>query len=163
MVKIKEIASTLFACTIFLGIIVLIILFIKGGLSILPQIMMLVNTTGGIAFLLCITLFPILAIFKKTREVAAIGYVTSSYLFGLSTWILGFLLTLSIWGWLGVITGLFIMGVGVVPFGIVASIIHGQWSYVINLVLSLILTFGVRFLGFWLAEKTEPKPLIEVL
>ena len=158
MQKLKEITSILFAWTIFLAFIAIVIFFIKGGLAILPTVINILNIVGAIALVLCVTILPILAIIKKTRGIAAVGYVISSYIFGLSTWILGFLVTLSIWGWLGVIIGLFIAGVGVVPLGIIASILHGQWAWVINLVLSVIFVFGTRFLGYWLAEKTEGEP-----
>lgn len=123
---------------------------IQGFLNIL-------NVVGTVAFILCITILPILAMWRRTRGVAGIIYFCSSYVFGLTAWIMGFIITLSLWGWFGVIVGLIFAGVGVVPFGIIASLIHREWMLALNLFLTVLLTFGIRFLGVWLISKAESK------
>jgi len=64
-----------------------------------------------------------LAIFKRTRRFSGTIIFYASYLFGLTTWFLGAAITLSTWGWLALIIGLLLAGVGVVPIGILASFI----------------------------------------
>jgi len=155
MNKLKELGSLILGWAVFIGFVTIGILFLKGGLSILPGFINVLYIIGGIAFLLCLTILPFLCIFKSTRGVAAIGFYIASYVFGLQTWLLGFVVTLSFWGWFGVIIGLFLAGIGVVPLGIIASLIHREWFLVGNLVLSLALTYGVRILGLWLAEKVD--------
>ena len=75
----------------------------------------------GIAIIVVI-LLP-LSLFRATRGIAGAGIVYSSYLFGLTTWFLGATVTFATWGWTGLLIGLAIAGVGVVPIGILAAFI----------------------------------------
>jgi hypothetical protein len=65
----------------------------------------------------CILIFLPLAIFRFSRIVAVFGLFGSSFLFGVCTWVLGFLVTLQFWGAGGVIIGLILGVVGIVPLG----------------------------------------------
>jgi hypothetical protein len=70
-------------------------------------------------------------------------------------WLFGFLVTYAAWGLIGVFIGLFLAGVGVVPLGMIASGLHGQWDMVWQLVLGIALTWGARGLAMWLATKVD--------
>jgi hypothetical protein len=56
----------------------------------------------------------------------------------------------------GVIIGLVIAGVGIVPVGMLAVLLHG-WQALIVFVILIVLTFGLRGLGFWLAKKVDQR------
>jgi len=94
-----------------------------------------------------------LALIPPTRPWAGLGFFISSYVFGLTGWFMGLLLTWILWGGLAVFIGLFIMGVGVVPIGMLATLFNGMWVELGLLVLAVILTFRLRVLGMTLTEK----------
>ena len=112
-----------------------------------------VLTLVGLA--LVVFVFLPLAIPRATRGFSSIALVIASYVFGAALWMGGFLLTLSIWGVVGVIVGLFIAGIGVVPIAMVATLVKGMWGSLFELVLLLIMTFGCRAGGLSLAGSLE--------
>ena len=50
---------------------------------------------------------------------------------------------------------MFIMGVGVIPIAMLATLFKGMWSTFAQLIILLILTFGARAFGTYLAERAE--------
>jgi hypothetical protein len=73
-------------------------------------------------------------------------------------WAYSCLFVVYAWGYGALAVGLIFAGVGVVPVALLAAIFHAEWSVLLELVVSIVLTFGTRFLGFWL---TTPKQEIE--
>ena len=96
-----------------------------------------------------------LSFFRGTRVFACWGYMISSFAFGLCGWVYGFLVTYSLWGAFGVIVGLFIAGVGVVPVGMLAAAFHGSWEVVLELAVLVVLTFGSRAYAMYVAKKAD--------
>jgi membrane protein YdbS with pleckstrin-like domain len=94
-----------------------------------------------------------MSLIPPTRPWAGLGFFISSYIFGLTGWFMGLLLTWAIWGGVVVIIGLLFMGIGVVPLGMLATLFNGMWLELGLLTFVLILTFGLRTLGMTLAEK----------
>lgn len=137
---------------IMLAVLALPVLFIFGGVAIgekiLPWLMLLSILTLGFNIVI---LLP-LALIPPTRPWAGLGFFISSYVFGLMGWFMGLLLTWMLWGGLAVVIGLFIMGIGVVPIGMLATLFNGMWNELGLLTLTVILTFGLRFLGMTLTE-----------
>ena len=109
----------------------------------------------NVAALVCIFLLLPLSLIHKARFVTATGFMISSYVFGIATWMLGLLITLQYWGVIGVIVGLAIVGVGVVPVGMLAAAINTSWTEVLILVIGLGFTFGARMLAIWIGEKYD--------
>ncbi len=92
----------------------------------------------GVALVVFI-LLP-MALFKGTRPTAGTGMFFSSFLFGLTTWFLGATVTFVTWGWVGLIIGLIIAGVGVVPIGILAAFISlGEPTLGISLIVMVVI------------------------
>ena len=108
-----------------------------------------------IALLVSILCLP-LAFFRPAKSVARWAYLLSWLVFGVTAWVLGFLVTLQAWGTIGVIIGLALAGVGVVLTGILAAAIHGDWSMLIELVVLAALAYGARRLTLRLARQLEP-------
>ena len=131
------------------------VLFIKGGLWLGPILLPWLNLISGITFIVCILVLLPLSIFRKTRSFAAIGLFTASYVFGVTLWVVSFLLSYIYWGILGLLVGLVFAGVGVLPVAMLASGLHGDWSIFIQLVISIFLTYGARAFGMFLAEKVD--------
>jgi hypothetical protein len=53
------------------------------------------------------------------------------------------------------------LGVGVVPIAMLATLFHGQWSHLGELIVLVILTFGSRFFALWLEEKAKATVYLE--
>jgi hypothetical protein len=98
-----------------------------------------------------------LSLIPPARAIAAIGVVIASYVFSVIMWCFGLAVTYAIWGMMGVIIGLLIAGVGIVPVAMLATLLHGQWEILIELVILIVLTFGPRALGVWLAQKVDER------
>jgi hypothetical protein len=98
-----------------------------------------------------------LSLIPPARFIAAIGFVIASFVFGAMMWFGGLGVTYETWGMAGVIIGLMIAGVGIVPVGMLAVLLQGEWQALIGFVILIVLTFGLRALGFWLAKKVDAR------
>ena len=109
-------------------------------------------------FALAVAIFVLLplAFWRKTRGAAGIGLLVTSYVFGLTTWLLGAAVTFGSFGWFGLIVGLLVLGVGVVPLGIIGAIFKlDNGGLAMVLFVMVIVTLGARFGGAYAASKTE--------
>jgi hypothetical protein len=64
-----------------------------------------------------------------------------------SLWAYGAIAIFLYWGWVGLILGLAILGLGVVQMGFLALVLQSQWGLVASLSALLGFTFGARFFG----------------
>jgi hypothetical protein len=101
-----------------------------------------------------IIVLPI-SFFRKAKRFSGTTIFYSSYVFGLQLWLSGLMLTLQIWGIWAAIIGLLLLGVGVVPIAMIATIFNGMWSEFFQLLLSIVLVFGSRILGAYLLGKSS--------
>ena len=107
------------------------------------------------ALAIVLLLIP-LAIWRKTRGIAGVGLVITSYIFGLTTWLLGAAITFGSFGWLGLIIGLFIFGVGVVPLAIIGAFFKLEdGGLALVLLVMMVVALSARFGGFYAASKAE--------
>jgi len=154
MNTLKSIGGTLFGIVIFIGIIIVTVLFFTLGAKVAFTISPFINWLAGILFVINLVLLLFAAIPKARGAVGLIIYI-SSYIYGLSAWIYGLAVTLALWGWMAVIIGLFIGGVGVVPIGMLAAIFNGHWDIFWTLLFTVILTYGARVVGYALANNAD--------
>ena len=91
--------------------------------------------------------------YKKNKKIAGKGLVFSSFIFGITVWLLGAIITFSYWGIVALIIGLVLMGVGVIPMGMVACFINGLWIELIFLVIGSIIIFVTRAYGLSSIER----------
>ena len=98
-----------------------------------------------------------LSLIPPTRFIAAIGFVIASFVFGAMMWCCGLGVTYEAWGLGGVIIGLVFAGVGIVPVAMLAVLLQGEWQALIGFVILLVLTFGLRALGLWLAKRVDER------
>jgi hypothetical protein len=106
---------------------------------------------------LLIVFFILGSLIPPTRFIAAIGFVIASLVFGVMVWCCGLGVTYETWGIGGVIIGLVIAGIGIVPVGMLAVLLHSEWQALMVFVILIVLTFGLRALGFWLAKKVDQR------
>ena len=164
METLKGIGGCLLAAVGFAALLTLAVLFFLGAewvsIHVLPWLM----HGCVIATAILLVLLPLSAI-KRARGFTSATIFVISYIFGISAWMDGLLVTLSTWGVVAVIIGLCLGGVGVVPIGILAALFHGQWEQLFELIILIVLTFGCRVFSIWLAEQTEKTqtypPLLE--
>jgi hypothetical protein len=97
-----------------------------------------------------------LAVWPRTRAAAAVGLFISSYVFGATTWFLGAAITFGSFGWFGLIVGLFFLGLGVVPLGIIGAYFKlDLGGLAVSLFVMLFITFAARFGGTLLATRAQ--------
>ncbi len=116
----------------------------------------LINLTW-IAFGINLFILLPLSLFRKTGVFGGIGMFISSYIFGLTLWFTGLLITYFTWGFLGVFIGLMLGGVGVIPVAMLASLLDGELFVLFILILLSVLAFGLKMLGIYMAGRAEEK------
>ena len=130
-------------------------MLVKGGVWVSERVYDWLLVINSIAFFIVIVVLLPLAIFRRTRAFAGGGIFISSYIFGLTLWVWSLLISYTLWGVVGVAVGLLFMGIGIVPIAIVASLFHGLWSVVGQLLLISAFTLGARFFGMYVMMKAE--------
>ncbi len=153
--KLKNIGSYVLGVGGFILILFLGILMIKGAVWVGEYALQWLIDFSWIVFAINLFILLPLGLFKKTRVVGGIGMSISSYVFGLTLWFLGLLLTYFTWGFVGIFIGLILGGVGVIPVAMLASIVNGDFLTLLVLVILTALTFGTGILGIYLATKAE--------
>jgi TPR repeat protein len=140
---------------VFVAFVFLVALYIAGLAWVSKNVLGYLLIAATIAFAVCVFVLLPCALFRATRKFSAYGLFISSVIFGASTWILGFLLTLQYWGVFGVFVGVIMGVVGIVPLGMLASAFHSDWSAVGQLALGLVLTFGARMAAVMVAARMD--------
>ena len=153
--KIKEMAGMAFGFLVFIAILSLPVVFFMGAAWASKNLLGPLIVIGWILLAINIVIFLPLSIFKRLRGFTGGGMFFSSFIFGIVAWLLGFILTYSIWGTWAVIIGVFFMGVGVVPIALLATAINGYWDPFLTLLVVSALTFGARIIGLLIAESGE--------
>ncbi len=153
--KIKALGTIALGVTIFvalLGIPVIIFLGITWAATHLLRPLIIV---GWFAFAIVLLVLLPLSIFKGLRGFTGTTIYISSYIFGLITWLFGFVLTWVLWGGWAVIIGVLLFGGAVVPFALLATLFKGMWEPFFTVLALLILTFGSRIGGFVIAASSD--------
>lgn len=135
--------------------VVIATLFIYGAAWASTKLLPWFSILTWVAFAIVVFVLLPLAIPRATRGFSSIAMFVASYVFGVTLWMMGLLLTLSIWGVTAVIIGILLGGVGVVPIAMLATLIHGYWLPLVELVLLTVATFGCRIGALSLAQSLE--------
>lgn len=151
----KGLSGALIALVAVAALIFLAALFIKGGAWVSAVVLPFVNLLSWIAFFLTILVLLPLSFFKKTRPFAGFMLMTASYVFGLAAWLKGFLWAYNIWGVVGVLIGVFLFGVGVVPVGALALLLNGMWEPLFALLLTVGTMYACRTCSVYVLTKAE--------
>jgi len=147
----------LFCTLIVVGLCLIAFLFIEGGAWLSAKVYPWVSRVFAWTLLIALVVLLPLALFRKTRAFAGSGIYTASFVFGITLWVWGFLLTYTLWGHTAVFIGLFMAGVGVVPIAMLATLFKGWWSMCGELILLTVITFGARAFGIYLVAKSESR------
>lgn len=150
--NVKKISNILLGISLFLAVIALPIVFVKGAMWASRNLLPPLFTVGWLAIALIVLILLPLSLFKRLRGFAGTAIFFSSYLFGLICWLSGFVITYSLWGAWGVMFGLLFLGGGVVPIGIVASLFNAEWQMMLFLFILISLTLAARIGGAAISE-----------
>ncbi len=153
--KVKALGGVLLGIAIFVCILALPVVFIKGSLWASENLLQPLIVIGWIALALNILILLPLSVFKRLRGFTGGGIFLSSYIFGLVAWLLGFVLTYALWGPWAVIVGIVFLGGGVVPIALLATLFKGLWWPFVTLIVLTIVTFGSRVGGFSIANSAS--------
>jgi hypothetical protein len=139
------------------AVVVLPVIFIVGATAVSFWVKEWVPYVFWINLLIAFFILGPLALIPPSRFIAANGFVIASTVFAAMMWVCGLGVTYEAWGVGGVIIGLVFAGVGIVPVAMLAALLQGAWQALIAFLILIVLTFGFRALGFWLAKKVDQR------
>jgi hypothetical protein len=145
--KFKGVVESVLGAIIAITFIIAIVIFIKGTVWASEYILPPLISVGWIVLAIDLLILLPLAISQRLRGLAGAGLFITSYLFGVICWLVGLLVAYTLWGLWAIIIGLLLLGIGVVPIGMLAAVFEGQWYMLIVLVVLAALSFGARSLG----------------
>ena len=149
--KLKQIGMVLFGVAIFLAIASILVVFFKGAMWASDNLLPPLITIGWYAVAVNVVLLLPLSLFRSLRPFTGSVMFLSSFLFGLIAWLSGFVFTYMLWGVIPVIVGMVIIGVGVVPMALLATLFKDLWGGFVPLLVLVVLTFGSRIGGMAIA------------
>jgi hypothetical protein len=155
MEKLKALGGFLMGIVVLIAFLSLIAALFAGTAWISGHLLLWFSNASLVAgTVLFLVLLP-LSVVKRARPFCGSMIFLISFVFGITLWMDGFLVTLSTWGIFAVIVGLFFAGIGVVPIAMLASLVHGSWSTLLELVILAVLTFGCRIFAQWLVGTSD--------
>lgn len=107
---------------------------------------LLIRVITPLLTLTILILLPLTHI-KTTRYRAGTWMYLGSFVYALAAWMLGFLITLEYWGVFAVILGLVLLGIGVVPLGIAAALVHADWTALLGITGLSLTAWGSRYIA----------------
>lgn len=140
---------------ILAGIILILNIFIRGGVWVADRILPDLLYFSIVVLIFDVVVCLPLTFFAKTKQFAYKGFLYSSYLFGAVLWLWSLVIAFNLWGWVGIIIGLLLFGIGVVPIAVLAVLFAGLWTTLGHLILLIILTWLTRKVGTGLIAKSN--------
>jgi hypothetical protein len=153
--KIINSFSAILGVLIFIISLFIIASIIKGFSWFIQTVYPYFLILGSAIFLLSIIIVLPLALIKRTRGLAGACFVVSSWYFCLLLLIQSTIDVYIIWGWVGVVIGLFLGVLTIIPEAFIATIIHRDWAAFFNLLGFLTPALVFLGLGGWLIAKDE--------
>jgi hypothetical protein len=151
--KLKQFSTAALGIVLFLAILAIPALFILGSAWAAEHLLQPLFAVGWVLLAIDLLVLLPLSIFRRLRGFTGAAIVISSFVFGLVTWLLGFILTYALWGFWAVVLGILFFGGAVVPFALLATMFKGMWDPFFTVLILLVVTFGSRFAGIYIAEK----------
>jgi len=154
--KSKELGGIVLGLALLIGLLTLCMVVLNGIAAFSLWVMHWTFPAFGITFLISLVLL-LLALIPLTRAVAAFGFLFASFSFGAILWLWCMAYTYSVWGIFPVVLGIVLGGIGVVPIGMFASLVHGDWSNLGLFIGTAVLMIGERVMAQWLAAKVDQR------
>ena len=146
--ELKDFGGNLLRIGIFFGVIFLAIFFVKGAVWLSAVLYQWIAIVSIVVFVFSVLVLIPLSLFKKTKGFAGVSLLIASFIIGANLWIWSLLLVYSSgWGMMGVIIGLLLGGVGIIPIAMLAALFNGAWAILGELILLIIIFFVFRMLA----------------
>jgi hypothetical protein len=156
-IVLSPLSGCLLGALVLAGIILTALMFLRGGVWLgekaLPYFLWLARITLGVVVII---LLP-MAAFRQPQWFAARGLISASSIFGITLWVWGLVLTYNLWGGGAVLLGLVLLGVGVVPMAMLATLFASLWPTFGQLLLLAALAYGTQRFGRILFLKLQQK------
>lgn len=156
-IKYKGFNGAVILIAVLLIISLIIALIIKGGFWLSSILYPVLNVISLVALLTCFLVLLPLSIFQKNKTNLIKGFYITSFIFGATTWTWSFVLAYTIWGVLGLLVGLFLFGVGVVPVAVFATLLTGEWMMFLRLIILITITYLTREYAKKLSKEERKK------
>ena len=145
--SLNSVGCFIFAIAAIVGSILAFGLFIRGGVWFTDKILpvLLVFSVGVFIFnvIVCIPL----AFFRRTKLFAGKALFLSSFFYSVLLWLGCLVITFKLWGWFGIIIGLVLLGVGLVPIAVIATLVAGLWGILLHIILLILVIWIARTIG----------------
>ena len=133
----------------------LLVMLVKGMHWVADVILPFLNDALAVMYGVCLLVLLPLALIKRARIVSVIGLgitfqVSLTYL-----WLVSMVVAYGYWGAIGVIIGLLMSGVGVIPIAFIAAIFNGAWPVTGELAYLLGSSLLTLALTAWIASKLD--------
>lgn len=124
---------------------VVVVIGILVGLGTVAGHILPVLHTVVVPFLVMTALLLALLTYFETTKYRALSLLyIGSFVYGVAAWLLGLFVTLQYWGVFAVILGLVLLGVGVIPLGILAALVNMDWTALVDILALAMLAYGAR-------------------
>lgn len=97
----------------------------------------------------------LVSLIKKTRFAGTVMLMIISLIFGALTWMFSLGTVWVIWGLVAVIIGLFIVGIGIVPAAVLATLFTGSWQALLFIAIGIVSFIIPRLLAAFFANKAD--------
>lgn len=160
--KLKSIVSSVGVfggCALYLVLAIGLLVVFFSALNFLTG---LANILAAIGLLALIPLGLVAILAGRARRFCGNGVVLVSYFLGASTWLTATVYLSELWGATAVVIGVLMFGIGSVPLGLIALLLHGQFRIAFMLLGQLVLVYALRALGIWIESKiTNHKQVLD--
>lgn len=153
--KLKALGGLLLGLAVLVGITLIVAGFLRGALWASEYLLPLLAKIGWLVLAFNVVVMLPMSAIRKARSITGLVIFLSANLFGLVAWLVGFVLTYFLWGAGGVVFGLFLAGIGVIPLGLLASAFHGVWSGFLVLLVMSAAAIGSGIAGAAIVESGE--------
>jgi len=153
--KLKSFGTLALAAVVIIAVFAMPIIFFLGATWAAQNLLQPLISVGWGAFAIDLLILLPLSIFKGLRGLTGIAIFISSYIFGLITWLLSFVLTWILWGGWAVVIGVLFFGGTIVPFALLATLFKSMWEPFFSVLILFVLTFGSRIAGVVLASSSD--------
>ena len=137
-----------------LGIIALVVLFIKGGVWFTGSFLSFVNVLSTIAAGVTIILI-LFSLVPKWRSFTGQGIWLASWVQGGALWFNCFGITVTLRGTIIGILSMLILGIGPFFTAPLALLFHGEFSSFFSLLVGIGIIYAQRLLGIWFVSSSE--------
>ena len=152
--KLKQLSQMALGFVIILALLCIPVFFILGSKWAAEHLLQPLIAIGWFLLAIEILILIPLSIFRWFRSFTGSTIFIFSFVFGLITWLVSFVLTYYLWGAWAVIAGILFLGGAVVPFALLATLFKGMWLPFFTVLILLLVTFGSRILGIFIEEKS---------